>query len=298
MSLYSDFELATQELDSLTSEGFFGENAKQLMLQREYLSIYEHLYNCFLDWSKDNNQYGKKAVAHLIMIFLRLYVDAWQGENQDAIDVITSVWKGTPEQPYLECTSSYTEYLRTHVEFTQLIRELGKNLNATVSQKKKLGAALTNAYSKGVEFVGKILTRLVALLQIANGESYDLPALSEMTLHKKIQRFLTLSNGKYDVLVTNLDREVRNAESHLSIYYNTNENVYILKSTTDKGKTGKARKIKPDIMITKIYPFVGWFSQAFVYSAIILVLAHENTERFGSSLRIIKEIGRITEVTP
>lgn len=295
MSLYEDFELASQELDALTLEGFFGDNVKQLRLARDDTDTYEHLYNCFEDWAANDNQFGKQNVAHLIIVFLELYVDAWKGTNQKAIDILTSVFKGTADYPHLECTSAYIEYLRFNVEFCNL--SLEEWSNPTVEQRKKLASALTNAYSKGVEFINKLMARLVALLQVRNGEDYDLPELSEMTLHKKTEKFLALSQGKYDVLVTSLDRGVRNADAHNSIYYHSNENVYLLKSTSSKGKKGKTRKIKPDDMIKNIYPFIGWISQAFIYSCIILCLAYEEMDRFKTSMARVIEIRRSGEVT-
>lgn len=296
MSLYLEFEQAVLEMDNLINEGFFGETAKKLMLQRDQQSIDEHLYNSFIDWVNDKNQFGKKEVAHLIMIFLMLYVESFQKKNQETIDILTSVWKGTLDQPFLECMSSYTELLRTHVEFKNLIKEFGNNQTLTSSQKKKLGGSLINAYCNGVEFINKVLVRLLALLKISKGELYEITTLSEMTLYKKTELFLSLSEGHYDILITSLDRDIRNAASHLNLYYNSNENVFIIKSTENKGRKGKTRKVKFEIMILKIYPFIGWFCQAFIYSGTLFVLAHENIEMFKLCFETVNKIGQSVEM--
>lgn len=290
MILDNNFEMAAQELEALTMEGFFGDGMKTLTLLRNHLDKYDYLYTCFVDWANDSNQYGQENTAHLMFVLLQLYVDACKSDVKTTLDVIANIFLGSSKYPHLECTSAFVEWLRIHTELKNMIPIYRGNPNATLGQKKKLASAVTHSYHKGVEFISKVMPSLISLVGVVNSTQLDISALSELTLHQKTKKFLELSNGKYDVLIANLDRDTRNAEAHLNLFYNANESIYILRSSSSKGEKGNTRKIAPEKMLFQIYPFIGWFAQALIYSCIILVFAQEDKERFTSSMKIVKKI--------
>ena len=284
MAVEEDLKATFQEIEELTEEGFFGDKAKNLELLRKTMDGKEYLYKGLDEWLNDRKPKNKNIVAGYMIVFLQLYIDAIKTNNQESFDVIGSVFIGTSNYPQLECTSAFYEYIRIHTETLQLFSKAKQYKRTTLAQKKKLASALTNEYAKGIEVFSKILSRLVALLDIINGKPYDILSLSNKLLDTKITMFLNLSNGKYDSLVNKIDRDLRNAESHLDIYYNSLKKTFLIKKTN--------REITIEDMMEKIFPVIGQLFQAFLFSAIIIFTFFNRTDKE----RLCSIIERIVEL--
>lgn len=271
---------AGNELDELSLEGFYGEDIKRLVENRETQDRNEHLYDSLKLWIDDKNQYGKENVKEYILTFFNLYLDAYKVAGQEAVDVLTAFWQGTIDNPELEFFSSYTEFSRLFTETKQLLNEL--HTNKKLSHKKRVIASLIGSYSKGVEFSGKVLTTCIVLEKIAKGETYNYYKISNLTIFEKVDLFTSSNNPDYQNLVNLIKRNVRNSEAHLSYTYDYNKNIYLLKKR-DQGKL-KHEKISFETMLTQYFLGIGAFTQGFVYSGVLFVLGHEDKEKFKSSV--------------
>jgi hypothetical protein len=282
---HSDFQEATREIDELSLESFFGESAKKLTLNRDVIGQAQFFSACLDDWVADKNQYGKNEVKQLILVFIRLYTQSIEVGGQKAIDAITSFLRGSTENPEIECLSSFTEYLRLHVETKKLMRMPDSQSTPSISEKKRLGAALSNTYSKGVELISKILNACIILLEISTGAQPNELQIYNLFLWKKIQRFKRLSDGKYNRIITFIDRDIRNAEAHLNLRFIPERGVF--KYKVRDGKRIKNKEISAENFILHKYPTVGWVAQGFIYSSILLILVHLDPNLYKSKIQQI-----------
>lgn len=288
MNDFKEYDLAVQELDEITIEGFFGNIPKQLVLKRDSMDnndfLYESIHSIF-----SNDQYGKENIIEVVNLLLHMFAESFKIGGQEVVDIMTSFYKGTKDNPELESMSSYVEYARNHMEFKNLNDQLMNKETITIADKKNLAGKILSVYSKGVEMVGKSFTQLLSIQQIINGQKYSILDNSFLSIYRKTEEFLKLSNGKYDKLATMIDRRVRNADSHLNAYYSIREQKYILKTTGGKGKNKKIQTFKISIekMLLDIYPQIGWFIQGLISTEALFVLAFEDNAKFQSAYKYI-----------
>ena len=286
--LFDDFLRACEEVDELALEGFFGEETKNLVKIRDSMSTSEYLYSCLISWNSDDNQYGKDKVKEFILLFFKLYTRSIKSDGQKAIDYLTIFWKGTKENPELECLSAATEFARLHTETLNTLKELNSKNKITISDRKRLASSIINTYSKGVEFIGKILTTCIVLEKVSKNEPFDLISIYKMTVFEKIKLFNKLSNNEFKNMTNLINRYLRNADSHLSLIFDYKMNVIILK----KVKRDKIQNetIPIEKMILEIFPSNGWITQAFIYSGMLLVLSRDNQDLFNKAISEIYNI--------
>ena len=282
---FPDFTEAAKELDQLALEGFFGNTAKKLTLSRDTMERSQFYSACLDDWVSDTNQYGKPEVVKMIFVFLKLYIESIQKGGQKSIDALTHFMTGVPENPETECLSSFTEFLRLHTEVKIMISETKQTSFISDSAKKRLGGALTNSYSKGVELISKMLTTCITLLEISKGIQSNQLETYHLFLWKKIKRFNELSDGNYDEIVQAIDRDIRNAEAHLNIRFIPEKEVF--KYKTREGKHLKSRKISVNEFILDKYPRIGWVIQGFMYSSFLLIIGSIDQKLCETKMRQI-----------
>jgi hypothetical protein len=282
--VFSDFIKAADELDELSLEGYFGEDIKRLVENRETVSVNEHLYDSLKLWIDDETQYGKEHVKKFILIFFKLYLDAFKVGGQEAIDIIAAFWMGTKDNPEIECMSAYTEFNRVFTETKLIIQDMPKS-NVKLFQLKKAVSSIVGTYSKGAEFIGKVLTTCIVLKKIASKEEYNYYRIYNMTLFEKVNLFNEGNYPNHKKLTEIVNRSLRNAEAHLSLNYDFKKNHFLLK----KKSGGKIviDRIPLHTMMFEIFPSVGWFTQGFVYSGTLLVLAHDDKPTFIKSINEI-----------
>ena len=281
------FQSASQQLEQLVESGFFGKEAQTLTAKRDVTPINQYLYECFINIFKER-QYGCKNVIGIMTMLCDLYSECVGLKRQPAVNLLSSFVNGTPDAPELECLSSYTEFLFLHTKVKNIMSGAVKNGGMTDVEKKQAASEILNAYSKGVELVGKAFARLVCVLRLTNGKNYDLISVSRLTLYQKIDEYLKMSNGRYDKITTVVNRELRNADSHLDAYYMPAENSYIVK-VRDNGAV-KMIRLPMTKMMLEIYPKIGWFVQAYISSCILIVLSIDNNELFTKAITYILEI--------
>ncbi|MED1114027.1 hypothetical protein [Bacillus paramycoides] len=283
-NVFEDFIRAGEEIDELTKEGLFGLDLKEHLEKRESMDINLYLYESLRLWIDDSNQVKDKT-KEFILSFFELYTESIKGGGQKAVDLLSSFWMGTKDNPELECQSAYNEFVRLNVENKEILKEIQLKEKVSLSDKKRFTSSICNTYSKGVEFIGKVLNVCIALKKIANNEVYNFMDIYELTIFKKVNLFDSITNGKYKNLTNVINRSVRNADSHLNLIYDHITNEFILR----KKKKGRIvnEKISYNTMILEIFPLIGWFTQAFIYSGILVVLSRENQEKFKEAINDI-----------
>ncbi|MED1093940.1 hypothetical protein [Bacillus paramycoides] len=286
-NIFVDFIRAGEEIDELTKEGIFGEDIKELFEKRENMDTNSFLYESLKLWIDDKNQIKDKT-KEFILNFFELYTESIKNGGQQAVDTLTSFWMGTKENPELECQSAYNEFVRLNAETNEILQEIKLKGSISLSDKKKYTSSICNTYSKGVEFIGKILNILIALKKIANKESYNFMDIYDLTIFNKLEMFDKITNQKYKNITTSINRSVRNADSHLNLIYDHKTNDFILRKKKKQKVVNE--RIPFNTMIQDIYPLVGWFTQAFIYSAILFVLSRENQEQFKLAINEIYNI--------
>ena len=282
---YTDFLEAVNESDALSLEGFFGESAKELTLNREFLEQIDFYSACIDDWLSYENQYGKDEVKKLIFLFIKLNSEAILASGQEAIDALSSFMTGLPENPETECLSSFTEFLRLHVETKNVLLQIQETKTNTIADRKRLGGSMSNAYSKGVELISKIFSVCITLMELAHGESPNQLETYNMFLWRKTKRFKELSSGKYDEILNSIDRDIRNAEAHLNLIFVPDRGVF--KYKVKSGKKYRSKEISAEKFILNKYPKIGWVSQGFIYSALLTIIAHLDEALFRYKMQQI-----------
>lgn len=289
---YQEFYKAAKELDELCQDGFFGERAIQLTNMRDG-SMNIDLFKTFIDdWINDNNLLNKEFTAILILVFFKLFTCSYKIKAQLTVDTLSGFIRGYPENPESENLSSYTEFLRSKIESSNLAHHILKSNNIKTSDRIKFGDNLISTYSKGIELINKMLTPCIILLKINSGESFDILKINDMSLSQKISLFFNLSNGQYDILFKNINKEIRNAGSHLNLRFIPSEGVFQMKSKS--GKKYKISKIPTNDFVFKYMPQPGYIVQGFMLSNMLLILAINNNQLFREKYLEILKFSRLT----
>lgn len=276
---FNDFLQAVNELDDLSLEGYFGKDVKGLVERRDTLNTTDYLVECLDNWIKDKEQFGKGKVKELMLIFFELYTNALKINGQKTIDVLTCFWKGTLDNPGIECMSSYMEFARINTELKLIFSEIQGKSNTAISDKKKMATAVITAYSKGVELIGKILISCILLEKLEQGQELKIMEIYNLTLYKKINLFQKLSNGRYGKLVNSINRSIRNADAHLNTYFVPSRSEFVFK--VKKHNKIIIEKFDVPTMLMEVYPLPGWVVQAFVYSSMLLIISNDSKDRFN-----------------
>jgi hypothetical protein len=276
--VFEDFLIAGEEIDELNHEGFFGIKAKELLMKRNEMDTSEYLYETITLWLEDNSD--KYQTKNLIEVFFRLYTDSLKVNPQKVIDILDAFWRGTTDQPHTEGLSAYTEFSRLFTDAKESLKD--PTLGTSAATKRRVTSNISNAYSKGVEFIGKTLVNLIAIAKIANDEDFNMYADSKLTLFDKVDKFNSLTNDQYKELTNIINRYVRNAEAHLSLTFSTSRGRFVLRKR-DNGKLVNDY-ITIEEMLLKLFPSVGAYTQAFVYAGSLLVIAFDNKELFKKAI--------------
>jgi hypothetical protein len=165
------------------------------------------------------------------------------------------------------------------------MHHLNTKSDVTNGDRKKFGSSLINTYSKGIELIAKILTTCILLEQISIKESIKPLKIHTISLWEKIKKFKELSDGKYDIIVDSIDRDIRNADSHLNIRFVPNKNSF--KYKVKKDKKIKTKEISIENFVLQKYPVVGWIVQSFIYSVSLLVIAGTSPDNYKTKLEEI-----------
>ncbi|KEH95898.1 hypothetical protein Z968_11780 [Clostridium novyi A str. 4552] len=272
MNKKQEYELAKKELDELVHEGFLGKDILSLIKMRDEMDNASFLSKILWDYlqESDENIVGKEQINKYGKIFLILYKEAFIVNPQETVDVIANFWNGLKDNNIGENTSNYTEFIRINQEYKNTLYYMSKKDFITSSEKKKVAGELTNVYAKGVEFIAKIFTISIALINISNKQKYDIDNIDELTIYKKSLLFRKLSKGRYDIIIESINRDIRNAEAHLNLKYIPSQCIFTYKKK--KGNKKINVNIRAEDMILNIHPKINWCIQAFVYSGVVFTL--------------------------
>lgn len=276
-----DFLIAGEEIDELNSEGFFGLEAKELLMKRDGMNTSQYLYKSIKIWLESNSD--KAQTKHLIKILFRLYINSLKVNPQKVIDILDAFWRGTSDQPHIEGLSAYTEFSRLFTEAKESLND--PTLGTSAATKRRVTSNISNSYSKGVEFIGKTLVNLIAIAKVANNEEFNMYRDSKLRLFDKVKKFNRLTNNQYRDITDIINRYVRNAEAHLSLTFSTARSKFVLR----KRENGRLVNdyITIEEMLLKLFPSVGAYAQAFVYSGSLLVIAFDDKELFKKTIHEI-----------
>ncbi len=269
-SAKGSFEIAAEEIDSLSLEGYFGKDAKELVGQRNLMGTPDFLSLCLERWIAAQDQFGKGKVIQLISLFLRIYAESIKKNGQFAVDCLTYFYRGFPESPEAECLSSFLELLPSFQEIHTTLGRVLQGERATNELRSALGRQISGTYQKSVEFINKMLTILLLLLDMPKDLSKAALTTYTKPLAWKTRRFLEVSKGRYDEIVSQIDSEIRNAESHVDMTFSPSRASFIYK-VRKKGRTER-REIQAIDLFFKLLA-LGAVIQAFIYSGSLLVLA-------------------------
>lgn len=280
-------ERATEELDEVIRSGYFGNTSRELLKKRNLIPRNDFLYDCIASIFNVEND-GKQGVAGITLRLIDLYCEAIPHNPQGVIDVLSSFNIGTNKNPELENISSYLEYSVANQGWNNYTSEHRGQIISDV-QKKQQAMRILDAYTKGVEYVGKAFTQLIAIEKIKREEEFDIYNISEMTIYKKMEEFKKLSDIRFHILTDIIDRKIRNADSHLNATYFPRKQEYVMKSSNHKGKID-VFNISIQEMLTSIYPKVNIFIQGFFSSCIIMVFNWSDRELANKTLNSIVNI--------
>ncbi len=273
----SPFEEAAEEIDRLSLEGYFGDDVRELVDQRSHLSTPDFLALCVGEWLAKENQFRQGRVIHLIGLFLRLYAESIRQWEQSSIDSLTYFLKGFPENPETECLSAFLELTSSYREIKDIARQVINGMEVTTALKVRVGREVARAYQNSVEFMNKMLTILLLLLKMPERASEKALVIYGSPLAQKIEEFLKLSDGRYDEIVEPIDREIRNAESHLDMRFIAQKGEFVYK-VRDRGRT-RLKRVSATSLFLKLLA-LGGINQAFIYSACLLVLAGTRPSKY------------------
>lgn len=245
------FDDAIKELNKLTKQGYFGDKSIKMLEQQSELKTQEARFNEFMAIFEEES--NKFELSEYITKFMELFVEGLKMDTDETINIIKTSEIGTVKSPELETLSSYTRYIESNQDAKNLIAELKtyKLTNVPVQYKKRLSTALLALYSDGFEYNMKLLSFVLAILQVANGKDNKMIANMYLSSSQKINQFRQLDkNRNYKLLVDNWDDRLRNADSHNNIRYDLASNMYIGKNNYKNKLIGDNTNKTEDFKIT------------------------------------------------
>lgn len=225
------FRNIVEEIDSLISEGLFGDGAKALVeLRDKSINEVDFLIKVVTNWHENDHNMFKHKAYNYLLIFVDILIDAIYENPENAQDLIAEFWLGLGGRlTSIEFISSFTEFNRLYHDCIVLNKEAnGEN---DIAKKFRYSKSISALYLHGVENIGKTLNLLICLEKIRNNKPYNINYIISKSLFEKINIFN--KNNKYSILFEMIDRKLRNAEAHASLKYNTNNETYIIRCIED-----------------------------------------------------------------
>lgn len=178
-------------------------------------------YSKCLDLWLDGEQYGKDQIKYYIIAFIEIFNDSFQQDKEKTFYELTAFLKGDKSEYRTENITPYKEFLLSHKDCMDQIKELAKKTSSKLIT-IKMSNLIINDYSKGVEFVSKIYGVIIALFCITDGRNINIRNINRKTLYEKCKDIKNRPNKDYSILVDCVDRRIRNSQAHLCIEFNYN----------------------------------------------------------------------------
>jgi len=270
-----EFIDAAEELDLLVESGYFGEEARKLVEDRENYDTVDYLIRVLTEWHEDKNQVFKHKTYEYMLIIFKLYIKAVKENPEESLRLIADFKIGPEDNTAMEFMTAYNEYLKVFKETKLLMTEANADSENLV-KRLRFTKSTSVAYMNGVEYISKTLNLLICLEKIVKKERYNFYQINKMDLYNKILLFN--SENKYDTLLEMLDRELRNAEAHATINYVDKTDSYKIKYR-DNGKINE-KNIPFSVLFEKLI-LVGNYAQSFEYAGQLLTISIMDKEKFN-----------------
>lgn len=272
---YEEFNEAAEELDLLIESGYYGEEARRLVEDRENYDDVDYFIRVLTEWHEDKNQVNKHKTYEYLSIILKLYIQAVKENPEKSLKLIANFKLGPEDNTAMEFMTAYTDYVRVFNDTKLLAKEANADPQ-NLAKKLRYTKSISVAYMNGIEYISKTLNLLICLEKIVKKEPYNFYNINKMTLHDKILLFN--SGNKYAVLLEMIDRELRNAEAHSTINYVDKTKSYKIKHR-ENGKI-KEKDVPLLILIEKLI-LVGNYVQSFEYAGQLLTISITDREKFN-----------------
>lgn len=262
-----EIENADMMLSKLAKEGFFGEESKKLNRIRNSVDTPTFIYESAL--SIINTKYVNNALIYDISrSLLSIYLTAMKSDAQKTVDILAEFIQGTEELPESENFTSYKNYVIEKGKLNNDIKKFSDH-NLSYSEKITLGNSFAENYSSAIELISKLSTTLLRLDYLIAKKSYKFEKFLNMSTASKLNQ---LNQSKYNdwTFITNLiDKNIRNAESHLDFSYDPEKKLFIGKYRNPK----KNKYVRIQIPFEKFLSaytanaesiIIGFFLSAFI----------------------------------
>jgi len=202
------------EMDELTKQGVFGEQAKMYGFLKDKVDNSTLFYTVLKGWFEDKNQIGKQKVFDVISLLLELYFNGLRRDSVKTIEILSYFNEGIPGTPHSDIITPFYNWVTSLFTFKDSLP-----IGRSPGTKQQVIQNIRVLYQNGVEMVNKILLPLLCLKHLIRGDSYDPVEIFNLSLYLKTQRYVQIFEDKYQIVMDLIDRELRNAESHLNLRY-------------------------------------------------------------------------------
>lgn len=254
-----------EEMDGLTKDGVFGDNAKMYSYLKDRIDTKSFFIKVYFDWLNNKNQIGKDKVQKIITLLLKLYCDCLKVNPDKTLEIMAYFVDGIKTIPDSDIVTPLYVWFQSLTNWRDSL-PTGKNPGSDFQVAQN---AIT-VHQKGVELVNKILVVLLCFKYESNGDSYKPIEIYESSLFKKIERYKKIFEEEFLFIINLIDRNLRNAESHLQLRYSRRlkKIIYIVRRKSDM------KRMQLDIrdFLFNYFPNPGYIIQGYIFSMILFVL--------------------------
>lgn len=290
-------ESATDSLDWLTGEGFFGKTSKDLLEHRSSVSPTNFYYEVIASIYADIGD--KSSLNQFALAFMNLFTEGLSVEAQETIDLLTALMVGDKNNLGIETISSYAQYVesmqsyKNEVFSAQSKMKLGQSI--PVATKISLAKQLVRVFDEGFEYDMKIMAFMLAIKQMVLKKKYDILKNLAQPSARKIKLFKDLDPfHQYALLTDGWDTIVRNADSHVNLRYDARNNVYLgknqYKQRVEQGGQLVIENftITPELILTNLLPRVTNFLQGYLVAAYMLLLSKSDQTLYAQAAKFLE----------
>ncbi|PAD84993.1 hypothetical protein CHH57_02115, partial [Niallia circulans] len=217
--------MANEELKHIIEEGYFGEKVVLLLQKVESYEDKHQLYEIIKDWIEGDEL---KFFTKTYMLFmLKVILESFETNPNQTYEEISTFITGSRKDPRKEKLSTILEFQLLSTETQKKVSTL--NSKSSIGDIRNVTSSISNNYSKGIEFIGKIIPLFICLVKIRNQEEYNMYKIEKLNLHKKLIEFDACTSYEYKIITNMINRDIRNAEAHLSLIYSDKRKKYVLR---------------------------------------------------------------------
>lgn len=283
----SDIKTFLEEMDELTKKGYFGDEAKLSSYLRDKIDPTHYLNKVFIDWCKSTGQIRKEDVYEIIALLIKLYTEGMKTNPFETIEILGYFINGVPQIKESDIIRPFFNWFKALTLFRKSMLEAHKS-----GDPSQMMANAIDAYQKGVELVNKILTILICLRNMILGNEFDSARVFNKSLYLKSVEYKEIFDEDYLSILRLIDRDLRNAESHLNLWYSLKQNLIIYIVKVDRVTRCK-KHLTPKEFFIGYLPNPSNIIQGFIFSIIIFITL---SSPYVDSLRNL--LSKLEKITP